>query len=133
MAKPIATKTGICFAFPDVLLTPAPPAPDIPIPYPNIAQLSAANNASENVNAGGKNVITEASEIPKPTSGGEPGVNGGVKDAGKHLDACTFPEFSGTVKANGNGIVRQFDRTDQNGTNAVGMVMVGNPTVLVGD
>jgi hypothetical protein len=29
-------------------------------------------------------------------------------------------------------VIRQFDQTDQNGGNATGMVMVGNPTVLVG-
>lgn len=134
MAKPIATKSGICFAFPDVLKTPNPSGtpPDIPIPYPNIAQLSSAESASEDVKAGGKEVITEASSISS-SSGGEPGVNGGVKESDMYLDACTFPEFSGTVKANGNGIVRQFDQTEQNGGNATGMVMVGNPTVMVGD
>ncbi len=134
MAKPIATKTGICFAFPDVLKTPNPAGtpPDIPIPYPNIAQLSAAQDASDNVKAGGKEVITEASSISS-SSGGEPGVDGGVKQSGEYLGACTFPEFSGTVKANGNAVVRQFDQTEQNGGNATGMVMVGNPTVLVGD
>ena len=132
MAKPIATKTGICFAFPDVLLTPSPPAPDIPIPYPNIAQLADAEKTATDVMAGGKEVIVEGSEILS-SSGGEAGLNGGVKISGAYLGACTFPNFSGTVKANGKGIVRQFDSTDQNDGNAQGQVMVGNPTVLVGD
>ena len=131
MATPIATMTGICFAFPDVLKTPTPGG-DVPIPYPNIAQLSSATGTSSDVKAGGKEVILEDSEIPS-SSGGEPGVSGGVKDSGKYLGPCTFPGHSSTVKANGKGIVRQFDQTDQNGTNATGMVMVGNPTVLVGD
>ncbi len=130
MAKPIATKTGICFAFPDVLNTPIGPAM-VPIPYPNIAQLSAAQKASPDVKAGGKEVITKESEIPN-SSGGEPGVGKGAKFP-DHLGSCTFPEFSQTVNANGNGIVRQFDQTKQNGGNADGMVMVGNPTVVVGD
>ena len=78
MANPIATTNGICFAFPDILNTPTPPGGQVPMPYPNIAQLSAAT-------------------------------------------------------ANGKGIVRQFDPTDQNGGNAKGQVMVGFPTVLVGD
>ena len=131
MAKPIATKTGICFAFPDVLNTPSP-SEQVPIPYPNIAQLSSANKTASSVTAGGKEVITEDSEIPSPTSGGEPGVGGGVS-SGTHLDKCTFTSFSKTVKAEGNGIVRQGDTTDQNAGNAVGNVMVGLPTVLVGD
>lgn len=130
MAKPIATTTGICFAFPDVLKTPTPAM--VPIPYPNIAQLSATQDASTDVKAGGKEVITAESRILS-SSGGEPGVGGGTKVTGEYLGKCTFPEHSATVKANGNGIVRQFDQTDQNGGNATGMVMVGNPTVMVGD
>jgi hypothetical protein len=131
MAKPIATKTGICFAFPDVLKTPTPGG-EVPMPYPNIAQLSSANGAATNVNAGGKAVILKDSEIPS-SSGGEPGVGGGVVEAGKHLKECIFTTSSNTVKANGKGIVRQFDTTKQNGGNAQGQVMVGLPTVLVGD
>jgi len=34
---------GMDMAFPDVCLTPAPPAPPIPIPYPNIALGPTAN------------------------------------------------------------------------------------------
>lgn len=130
MAKPIATTTGICFAFPDVLNTPAGPSM-VPLPYPNIAQLSAAQGTATTVNAGGKPVILEDSQIPN-SSGGEPGSGGGVTQP-SYLGACTFTGFSGTVKANGKKVVRQFDTTDQNGGNAQGQVMVGLPTVLVGD
>lgn len=126
MPKPIARKVGICFAFPDVLDTPTPSG-TTPIPYPNIAQLSAADGASENVNAGGEAVILKTSEIGN-SSGGEAG-SANVP----HLDKCTFEEASESVKANGEGIVRQFDQTSQNDGNATGMVMVGFPTVLVGD
>lgn len=131
MAKPIATKTGICFAFPDILLTPAPPSSDVPVPYPNIAQLSSASDTASTVTAGGKDVIIEGSSI-SDSSGGEAGVSGGVS-SGTHLKECTFTSFSKTVKAEGSGIVRQGDTTDQNAGNAVGNVMIGFPTVLVGD
>lgn len=130
MANPIATKNGICFAFPDILNTPAGPSM-VPMPYPNIAQLSAATGTATNVNAGGKAVILKDSEIPN-SSGGEPGTGMGVS-SGTHLGKCTFTKSSNTVKANGKGVVRQFDTTDQNGGNAKGQVMVGLPTVLVGD
>ena len=33
-----AGSNGISIAFPDVCKTPAPPAPFVPIPYPNIAK-----------------------------------------------------------------------------------------------
>lgn len=127
MPKPIARTVGICFAFPDVKDTPTPSG-TTPIPYPNIAQLSAADGASENVNAGGEAVILKTSSIPEPTSGGEAGVANS-----DYLGPCTFDEASETVKANGVGIVRMLDATKQNNGNADGMVMVGFPTVLVGD
>lgn len=130
MVKPIARKDGICFAFPDVLLTPAGSA-QVPIPYPNIAQLADTQGASEDVKAGGKEVILEDSEIPS-SSGGEAGTGLG-QSSGTQNDKCTFTSFSGTVKANGKGIVRQLDSTSQNAGNAEGQVMVGFPTVLVGD
>lgn len=128
MAQPIATTTGICFAFPDVLRTPSPGGP-VPMPYPNIAQLSEAKQTSPNVNAGGKPVIRKDSSI-KDSSGGEAGT--GKASSGAHLGPCTFTQASATVKANGQGIVRQGDPTSQNDGNAVGQVMVGLPTVLVG-
>ena len=37
---------GLSIAFPDVCKTPAPPAPPIPIPYPNIAKSSATRTGS---------------------------------------------------------------------------------------
>lgn len=130
MVKPIARKDGICFAFPDVLMTPAGTS-QVPIPYPNVAQLADAEGASENVKAGGKEVILKDSEIPS-SSGGEAGTGLGVP-SGTQNSKCTFTTASATVKANGKGIVRQLDTTSQNNGNATGQVMVGYPTVLVGD
>ena len=130
MAKPIARKQGVCMAFPDVCLTPAGNS-QVPIPYPNIAQLSSAEGASADVLAGGIEVILADSEIAS-SSGGEAGSGGGVT-SGTQNDKCTFTSFSSTVKANGKGIVRQLDQTSQNNGNAQGFVMAGLPTVLVGD
>lgn len=131
MGKPVARTEGICMAMPDICLTPAPPAPPVPIPYPNIAQLSGATGTAATVNAGGKPVIVESSEIPT-SSGDEAGTAGG-QTSGTFLQKCTFAGFSGTVKAEGKGIVRQLDATRQNNGNADGVVMTGFPTVLVGD
>jgi uncharacterized Zn-binding protein involved in type VI secretion len=129
MGQPIATKTGICFAFPDIRMTPIPGSAPQPMPYPNIAQLSAAENTATNVTAGGKPVILENSTIAS-SSGGEPGSNGPVAQP-KDKD-CTFTKASTTVKANGKGVVRQGDTTAQDKGNSQGTVMVGLPTVLVG-
>lgn len=133
MPKPIAVKDGMCFAFPDILLTNIPSVGPVPIPYPNIAQLSDADGASDNVKAGGIEVILEDSEISS-SSGGEASTDGGtVNPSGDGTGACTFSQASSSVKANGKGIVRQFDTTQQDAENATGMVMQGNATVLVGD
>lgn len=132
MARPITVKEGICFAFPDVCLTPAPPAPPIPVPYPNIAQLSDAQDTASDVTAGGKEVVTANSSIASST-GDEAGSNGGVT-SGTTKGECRFVEgsVSQTVKANGHGVVRLGDQTTQNNENAMGTVLGGFPRVLVG-
>jgi hypothetical protein len=128
---PITTKAqGICFAFPDVCLTPAPPSSPVPIPYPNIGQLSEATGTASTVLAGGNEVVTSNSSIPT-TSGDEAGSSGGVT-SGTIKGKVEFITFSMTVFAEGNNIVRLSDTTTQNDGNAVGQVLGGLPTVLVG-
>ena len=53
MAKPIAPAKGVAYALPDVCQTPSGPGA-VPIPYPNVAQLSQANSIT---NATGKEVL----------------------------------------------------------------------------
>lgn len=131
MGKPITTtKGGICFAFPNVCLTPAPPGPDVPIPYPSIGQLNATEKTSADVNAGSKPVVTVASEI-KTTTGDAVGTGKGVI-SGKVGGTVKFTKGSATVFANNNAIVRMGDPTEQNDGNAVGTVLGGFPKVLVG-
>ena len=130
MGQPITVTTGICFAFPDVCLTPAPPSPPVPVPYPNIAQLAEATDTATNVNAGGKPVVIDGSSIGQST-GDEAGSSGGVTSGGTKGE-CKFTTFSTTVKANGKGIVRLADSTTQNSQNAVGTVLGGLPTGMVG-
>ena len=131
MGQPIATKTagGICFAFPDVCLTPTPGGP-VPIPYPNTGDLGQAVKVSTSVTIGGKPVILADSEIPT-TTGDEPGSVGGVS-SGMIKGKVTFVTFSTKVKVEGKGVVRLGDTTQQNNGNAVGTVLYGEPTILGG-
>jgi uncharacterized Zn-binding protein involved in type VI secretion len=126
MGLPIATADSAykCFAFPDVVLTPAAPSP-VPIPYPNIGSLGDATGASPDVTAGGKAVILKSSEIPS-TSGDEAGTSG------SHGGKVAFTAASTTVLVNGKGVVRMGDSTTQNDGVAVGTVLGGLTTVLVG-
>ncbi len=133
-AKPAATaKSGeIAFAFPDVCLTPTPGG-TVPLPYLNIAQLGDASPVADTLTIGGDPALHASSQIDT-SSGDEAGSSGGVK-SGSTKGACTFTSFSSTVVygSAGDGLVRFLDSTDQNGGNAVGMVLGAVPTVLIGD
>lgn len=136
--KPIAPAVGIAFAFPDVCNTPAPPAPPVPIPYPNIAQLADADPVTEDLVVGPSEykVLLKTENDPEiqTSSGDEAGSVGGVKSGGIK-GPCKFKEASTSVVygPDGLGIVRFMDATEQNDGNAMGFVMGTFPTVLVGD
>src|SRR5262245_12675409 len=70
---------GMTQAFPNVCLTPAPPAPPVPIPYPSIGQCATANAATcaKRVKILNKQLMNVGSKVMK-TNGDEAGVNGGV-------------------------------------------------------
>lgn len=133
MGKPITTTAGgICFAFPNVCKTPVPPPVNqVPIPYPSIGQLNAASGTASDVKAGGSEVVIKTSSISS-TTGDSAGSLGGVT-SGSFGGKVEFTSASGTVFANGQGVVRMFDQTKQNDGNAVGTVLGGFPQVLVGD
>ena len=135
MGKPITTNSGgICFAFPNVCFTPpvSPASPSgIPIPYPSIGQLSAADATASSVKAGGSEVVTKASSISS-TTGDSAGSLLGVK-SGTVGGGVAFKTASGSVFAEGSEVVRMLDQTEQNDGNAVGFVLGGFPSVLVGD
>jgi hypothetical protein len=143
MSKPVAIPKGIAFAFPDVCLTPSPVGP-IPIPYPNIAQLSQASPVSDTsgkellVGSSGDHVLLKDSEISS-SSGDEGGTAGGGVTSGSIEGTCKLVLGSGSVFYGPNkaGLVRSLDQTDQNiaggVANAHGIVLSAFPTVLVGD
>src|SRR3954466_14140587 len=72
-----AASNGIATAFPDVCKTPAPPAPPIPIPYPNIAMSSDTASGSQDVKMDGNPIMLESSNFATST-GDEAGSIGGV-------------------------------------------------------
>jgi hypothetical protein len=63
--------------FPDVCLTPAPPAPPVPIPYPNIAQGATAVSAVYKVLICSGPAHNMGTSVPM-TSGDNSGVGTGV-------------------------------------------------------
>ena len=133
MTKPVTVKgNGICFAFPNVCWTPAPiPSGKVPIPYPSIGQLEDAESCAESVLINGKPIVTSNSSISS-TTGDEAGTAGGGIISSSQGGKVEFITFSMTVKAEDGHVVRFGDQTTQNDGNAVGTVLGGDPTVLVG-
>ncbi len=114
---PAATNQGgNCFGFPDVCKTPAPPAPPVPVPYPNTGMLNQVSKASTKVKFAGKPAITLKSEIPR-SIGDEAGTVGGVV-SNRNMDKVTFKKGSTKVKVEGQPCVHLTSLTAHNGINA---------------
>jgi len=116
---PVSTKQGgDCNAFPDTCKTPAPPAPPIPTPYPNAAQLMQANpgTCAKKVKGLNQPLILKSTVVPM-SSGDEAGSAGGVV-SGTIKGPVSFKKGSAKVKAEGQPIVFQTCTTGHNGTSA---------------
>lgn len=114
---PATTKAGgVYFAMPDVCLTPAPPGPPVPVPYPNIAQVASTSGAVDKVVIEMKETVVEGSKVPS-TSGDEAGTNGGVM-SGVNMKEAQPKLFSTKVVAGGKKVVFVTAMTAHNGTSA---------------
>jgi len=86
--------------FPDVCLTPAPPAPPIPIPYPNFALNAMAVPFAVTVKVAGMNALNMGSEIPV-TMGDEAGVaHPTIKGPGRYTIGNLVVNVEGLPAAN---------------------------------
>ena len=107
---------GQCFAMPDVCLTPAPPGPPVPVPYPNIGMVPMAVKTSTKVKITGMFAVIETSEIPM-SQGDEAGVNGGVV-SGQNMAKIVYNQGSSVVSIEGKGAAFLTSMTGHNGANA---------------
>lgn len=104
---------GTTMSFPDVCKTPAPPAPPIPIPYPNIAMSSDAADTASTVKADGNPIMLQSSKYAR-SSGDEAGSLFGVV-SNKNMGTANPKMFSMDVKADGKNVFRQLDIMTNNG------------------
>jgi Toxin PAAR-like domain len=114
---PASTKEGgQCFAFPDVCKTPAPPAPFVPIPYPNIAMGNQADGGtcSSKVKINGQPTIVKGTEITM-SSGDEGGTAGGGMVSSKFKGPAQYKMGSSKVKCEGKELCQLTSMTAQNG------------------
>lgn len=125
---------GQALAVPDVCKTPAPPAPPIPLPYPNQAmtEMSDPMSASTMVFYTGMPALNLKSQW-KMSMGDIPGVAGGII-SGKNMGEVRFTMGSMKVFLQGAPAVRLTSQTMHNGTcpNApMGTVIAPNQTVVM--
>jgi hypothetical protein len=114
---PASTKGGgQLLGAPDVCKVPAPPAPPIPTPFPNIAMVNQASNTSTKVKFKGKQVVTKKSKISR-SQGDEAGTLGGMI-SNVNMNEASFKKVSSKVKAQGQGVAHLTSVTGQNGSNA---------------
>ena len=127
-----AASNGVAAAFPDVCKTPAPPAPPIPIPYPNVAMSSDTAQGSSDVKIDGNPIMLQGSNFATST-GDEAGVAGGVV-SGKIKGKAEFVAYSFDVMIEGKSVPRLADLMVQNkggSPNTPPMPEVQPPVVVV--
>jgi len=126
---------GMTMAFPNVCLTPAPPAPNpVPIPYPSIGQCATAMapTCALRVKVLNKNVMTVKSKVMR-TQGDEAGVGGGVT-SGMFGGPCGRTQSSMKVNVEGSPAVRCLDMIGSNGASPnapSGYQLVPSQTVVI--
>ena len=120
---------GTTIAFPDVCKTPAPPAPPIPIPYPNIAKSSDTASGSKTVKAEGKPICLKDSNFSTST-GDEAGSLGGVA-SNKTKGKAEFVNFSFDVQFEGKNVPRSFDLMLLNDKNTPPFPVVQGPVITL--
>ena len=120
---------GITIAFPDICLTPAPPSPPVPIPYPNIAVTTDSAKGAKKVKADGYPVLHKDSNLGR-SSGDEPGVNKGVA-SGRVMGKAEFVSFSMDVKVEGKAITRALDLMLHNDKNTPPFPLIQPPLIII--
>ena len=121
---------GITIAFPDVCQTPAPPAPPIPIPYPNIAKSSDTAQGTKNVQAEGNPICVQDSNF-STSMGDEAGSVGGVA-SGMIQGKAEFVNFSFDVQFEGKNVPRSFDLMLHNNKNTPPFPVLQAPVIALG-
>ncbi len=107
---------GQCFAFPDVCKTPAPPAPFVPIPYPNISMVMQASGTASKVKICGKDAVTKSSSVSR-SQGDEAGTLFGMMSQ-VNMNKTSFRMGAMKVKCQGANLVTVLKPTAQNGMSA---------------
>src|SRR5262245_1807570 len=121
---------GVTQAFPDVCKTPAPPAPPIPIPYPNIAMSSDTANGATTVLSDGNPTCVKDSNF-KMSTGDEAGSLLGVA-SNKFKGKAEFVNFPFEVLFEGKNVARAMDLMLHNDKNTPPFPVIQGPVIAMG-
>jgi len=124
------SSNGVTIAFPDVCKTPAPPAPFVPIPYPNIAMSSDTAKGTKKVKCDGQSTCVKDSNF-KMSTGDEGGTAGGGMVSGKIKGKAEFVMFSFDVKFEGKNVCRAFDIMLHNDKNTPPFPVLQAPIISI--
>jgi hypothetical protein len=114
---PAATKGGgMAMGFPDVCKVPAPPAPPVPTPFPNMAQVSSSTGTVSSVKIVNKESVVESSKISS-SKGDEAGTLKGMVSSTTSGE-CQYKRGSSKVMLAGRAAVVHLAMTAHNGSNA---------------
>src|SRR4029077_13662223 len=94
---------GQCMIFPDTCKTPAPPAPPVPIPYPNVAMSSDTSQGSKDVKIDGNPIMLQGSNFATST-GDEAGSAGGGVVSSQIKGKAEFINYSFDVTIEGKPV-----------------------------
>lgn len=125
------SSNGTTLAFPDVCKTPAPPAPFVPIPYPNVAMSTNTASGSKKVKMDGNPVCVKDSNFSTST-GDEAGTAGGGIISAKIKGKAEFVLFSFDVKVEGKNAARALDLMLHNDKNTPPFPVLQPPIVAIG-
>lgn len=120
---------GLDTGFPDVCLTPAPPAPPVPLPYPNFAAGPTGAPPATKILfmcAPAHNMGTKI----KPTNGDNPGISTGVA-SGTVMQTSRHVTAAFTVLLLGKPATRMTSVSIQNSTNCPGARIAPSQTKVV--
>jgi hypothetical protein len=124
------SSNGVTIAFPDVCKTPAPPAPFVPIPYPNIAKSADTAKGTKKVKCDGNPVCVQDSNFSTST-GDEGGSAGGGMISSKIKGKAEFLMYSFDVKFEGKSVCRAFDIMLHNDKNTPPSPVLQGPIVAI--
>jgi uncharacterized protein DUF4150 len=109
---------GMSMVFPDVCKTPAPPAPPIPIPYPNIGKSADTSGGPTTVKLDGEMPMAKGAKYSR-SQGDEAGTIGGVM-SNVNMSECEYMMYSFDVKIEGKNACRLSDPLFHNKKNMMG-------------